>query len=306
MVDSKPVELVIVGSVSLDTVETRAGRREEILGGSATFACAAAALFSRCGMVGVVGSDFPAEATARCESFGIDLQGLQQVPGKTFRWGGVYDADMINRSTLFTELGVFADFSPELPASYRGVKHVLLGNIAPSLQLHVLEQVEGSPFVATDTMDLWIDIARDDLMKVLQRTDLLMLNDGEARALSGCYNLMDCAAWLREQGPEFVVIKKGEHGAMLFSDAGIFLVPAYPVREVIDPTGAGDTFAGSFMGMLARGGNTDTELRRALMHASVVASFGVEGFSLDCFDELGQAEVEGRMRELETMVRIAL
>ncbi len=306
MFDNDSVDLVVVGSVSLDTVETRAGRHEEILGGSATFACAAASLFGRCGMVGVVGDDFPEEATVRCEEFGIDLQGLQQVPGKTFRWGGVYDADMINRTTLFTDLGVFADFSPDLPESYRGVKHLLLGNIAPELQLHVLDQVDGKPFVATDTMDLWINIAREDLLKVLSRTDLLMLNDSEARALSGCHNLMECAVWLRDHGPAFVVIKKGEHGAMLFSESGIFLVPAYPVRDVTDPTGAGDTFAGSFMGLLAKGGNTEDEMRRALMYASVVASFGVEGFSLDCFDALTLADVDSRMRELASMVRVSL
>lgn len=300
---SDAVDLVIVGSVSLDTVETRTGRREGILGGSGTFASAAAATFCRCGIVGVVGDDFPADALTRCEEFGIDLQGLQRVPGSTFRWGGKYDDDMINRSTLFTELGVFADFSPDLPESYRSAGFVLLGNIAPALQLHVLDQVEGKPFVATDTMDLWIDIARDELLQVLSRTDLLMLNDSEARQLSGCYNLLDCAEWLLNQGPEYVVIKKGEHGAMLISEQGVFLVPAYPVREVVDPTGAGDTFAGAFMGIVSQDDVREVAIRHALMRAAVVASFGVEAFSLDSFDKLDEGRLTDREHELERMIR---
>lgn len=296
--------LWVVGSIGLDTITTRAERRDELLGGSVSYACAAASFFTRPGAVGVVGSDFPEAQFARYRHFGIDLAGIQQVPGATFRWEGVYDDDMINRRTLKTELGVFADFSPRLPESYRDAPFVLLGNIGPELQLHVLDQVRGQPFVAVDTMDLWINIAKPALLAVIERAQLLTLNDGEARLLTGRYNLRDCADALLAMGPRYVIIKKGEHGALLFSREGIAIVPAYPVRAVVDPTGAGDTYAGAFLGFLARGGRTDLPaLREALLHASVVASFGVEAFSIERLESLTFAEITARVAELHAMMK---
>jgi sugar/nucleoside kinase (ribokinase family) len=299
------IEVVVVGSNGLDTVETRTETRKEQLGGSVSYACAAASYYTPTGMVGVVGSDFPAEHTELYESFHIDLAGLERVDGATFRWAGKYDEDMINRDTLLTELGVFADFMPVLPDAYRAAPFLLLGNIAPVLQLHVLDQIENPEFVMVDTMDLWINIAREDLIKVIGRTDLLMLNDSEARLLTNRYNLRDCAEVLMEMGPAYVVIKKGEHGAMLFSPDGIFLVPAYPVASVVDPTGAGDTFAGAFIGHIAQHASTaDSVIREGLLHGAVVASLNVEAFSLDRLCSSTSETIEARLAELKAMMRV--
>jgi sugar/nucleoside kinase (ribokinase family) len=299
------VRLWIVGSIGIDTIATRAGRRANLLGGSVTYACAAASFFAPVGAVGVVGDDFPASFESRYRRFGIDLAGLQRRRGRTFHWEGVYEDDMINRRTVATELGVFADFTPELPAAYRGAPFVMLGNIGPSLQLHVLDQAAGARFVAVDTMDLWIRTARPDLERVIRRCHLLTLNDGEARLLTGRHNLRDCAEALLVMGPRYVVIKKGEHGALLFGADGLAIVPAYPVREVCDPTGAGDAFAGALMGALARAGRTDpAALRQALLQASVVASFGVEAFSLERLESLTPAEIVGRVAELRAMAAL--
>jgi len=299
------IKVVVVGSNGLDTIETRSETRKELLGGSVSYACAAAAYYAPTGMVGVVGTDFPAEHTALYESFGIDLTGLARVEGSTFRWAGKYDDDMINRDTLLTDLGVFADFMPVLPAGYRTAPYLLLGNIAPVLQLHVLDQIERPEFVMVDTMDLWINIAREELCKVIARTDLLMLNDSEARLLTDCYNLRDCAKVLMEMGPDYVVIKKGEHGAMLFSPGGIFLVPAYPVTTVVDPTGAGDTFAGAFIGHIAQQASTDDAvIREALLHGAVVASLNVEAFSLERLSTTTAEMIAARLAELKAMMRV--
>ncbi len=301
------VQLWIVGSIGIDTIETPRVKRTDLLGGSVTYACAAASFFTRTGAVGVVGSDFPEAFLARYQRFGIDLAGLQTRPGATFRWSGVYEADFINRRTLDTQLGVFADFSPELPEAFRAAPFVLLGNISPSLQLHVLDQVRGQPFVVVDTMDLWIRIARQDLVQVIRRANLLTLNDAEARLLTGHHNLLDCARAVLAMGPQYVVIKKGEHGAMLCSATGISLIPAYPVEQVEDPTGAGDCFAGAFMGFLAhtRAERIDEGLlRRALLHGSVVASFGVEAFSTERLERLTSAEIAARMQALRSMSAI--
>jgi len=287
-------------------VETPAERREEILGGSVSYACSAASYFAPTGMVGVVGDDFPDEHTDAYRSFGIDIAGLERVPGKTFRWSGVYDADMINRKTLSTELNVFADFSPELPEPYRNAPFLLLGNISPGLQLHVLSQAAAPEFVVADTMDLWINTARDDLMDVISKVTMLTLNDSEARLLTGMYNLRACAERMLEWGPQYVVVKKGEHGAMLFSANEIFILPAYPVDEVRDPTGAGDSFAGGFMGALAAGaGKPDMQaVKKALLTGSVVASFGVEQFSLDRMKTLTSEQIAARLAELTAMISI--
>jgi len=300
------VDVVVVGSIGIDTVETRHEKRTEVLGGSVSYACMAAALFARTGMVGVVGEDFPDRYTSIYAAAGIDLAGLERAPGRTFRWSGVYDANMISRRTLSTELNVFADFAPTLPPAYRRAPYLLLGNIAPALQAGVLDQLEAPQFVVADTMDLWINTAAEALGGVIGRVDMLMLNDEEARLLTGAYNLRDCAARLLAMGPRYIVIKKGEHGAMLISAEGIFLVPAYPVDAVIDPTGAGDAFAGAFMGSLAAADATgEAAVRRALLDGAVTASFGVEGFSLDTLQGLCRATVEARREELEGMLRVA-
>ena len=297
------LDLIIVGSIGIDAIETPFAKRTDLLGGSATYACAAASFFASTGMVGIVGDDFPEDFLARYRRFGIDLSGLQQVAGPTFRWDGVYADDFINRETRRTELGVFADFHPELPERYRDAPYVLLGNIHPTLQLRVLDQIRRPKLVAADTMDLWIRTTRDALLEVLARVDLLLLNDAEARQLSGRYGLIDCAEALLAMGPKHVIIKKGEHGAMLFSGSDLTLVPAFPVRDLRDPTGAGDTFAGALLGHVAgQGGQDYAALRRALPHASVVAAFGVEAFSLERLESLTQAQILDRLHRLREMI----
>ncbi len=299
------IKLWVVGSVGIDDIKTRTENRKELLGGSVPFCTAAASFFTKTGAVGVVGSDFPEDFSKRWEKFGIDLSGVQHVEGSTFRWAGAYDDNMIERETLKTELGVFADFKPKLPASYKNTPFVLLGNIQPELQAHVLRQAKGAKFVALDTMNLWIDIAKPALKRVIRKVDLLTVNDGEARMLSGKYNMRDCAAELMKMGPRYVIIKRGEHGALLFSRKGIFIAPAYPVEGVVDPTGAGDSYAGAFMGYLAqRGRVSEKALREALLYASVVASFGVEAFSLECFERLTLSKIERRMRAMRKMMSV--
>jgi sugar/nucleoside kinase (ribokinase family) len=299
------VKVWIVGSIGIDDIKTRTADRKNLLGGSVPHSTAAASFFTRVGAVGVVGSDFPAAFTRRWEAFGTDLSGVQRKEGDTFRWACVYDDNMIERTTLKTELGVFASFMPELPAAYRKAPFVLLGNIQPELQAHVLDQAEGAKFVALDTMNFWIDIAKPALRNVIRRVDLLTVNDGEARMLTGKWNLWACAEAIFKMGPSYVVIKKGEHGALLFSRNGVFIVPAFPVRKLADPTGAGDSFAGAFMGYLARAGRvTEKLMRDALVHASAVASFGVEGFSLERFEKLTEEDIKGRVTELKRMMAV--
>ncbi|MCE9614162.1 MAG: bifunctional hydroxymethylpyrimidine kinase/phosphomethylpyrimidine kinase [Lentisphaerae bacterium] len=295
--------LVIVGSIGLDDIATPHARRESLLGGSVSYACAAASFFTRVGMVGIIGSDFPAKYLDLYRRLGIDLEGLQRVQGKTFRWAGEYDTDLINRHTLRTELNVFETFMPELPDRYRDTPFLLLGNISPELQLHVLAECRRPRFVVADTMDLWIKIARDALMRVIGRVDMLTLNDSEARLLTGIHNIRQAASCILGWGPQYVVIKKGEHGAMLVSRRGISLIPAYPLGAVQDPTGAGDTFAGAFLGVLAKGGVVHAgAVRAALLYGSVVASFGVEAFSLDRLAHLKRSEIARRLAELKKMI----
>jgi sugar/nucleoside kinase (ribokinase family) len=299
------VELVIVGSIGLDTVETRHDRREDLLGGSVSYACAAASFYVQPGMVGVVGTDFPDRYVDLYRTFGIDLTGLERAEGETFRWSGVYEADMINRRTLSTDLNVFETFSPKLPEEYRHAPYLMLGNISPELQLHVLAEATGAQFVVADTMDLWINIAREPLCDLISKVNMLTLNDSEVRLLTGEYNLLRCAESVLAMGPEYVVIKKGEHGAMLVSRSGVFLLPAYPVAEVHDPTGAGDSFAGGFMGYLAEKGATDEQtVREALLHGSVVASFDVEAFSLNRLETLDRKDIDQRLAELRRMMSV--
>lgn len=296
------MSILVVGSVALDTVETPFGRADDALGGSATFFSAAASLFGPVQLVGVVGSDYPVDALGFLAERGVDLSGLEQAEGESFRWSGVYSYDLNSRETLETRLGVFAEFQPKIPEGFRDAEWVFLGNIDPQLQLNVLEQVHAPKFVACDTMNLWIDIRREPLMELLGRVDLLLVNDGEARQLSGEHNLALAARWILQRGPRYLVIKKGEHGAVLFTPHSVFFAPGFPLEDVFDPTGAGDAFAGGFMGHLAQAGRTDEgDLRRAVIYGSVLGSFAVEKFSVERFRELSVDEIEERVRLFREM-----
>ena len=297
--------LVVVGSIGIDTIETPVAKRESILGGSASYACAAASFFTNVGMVGVVGTDFPKQDVDLYKHFKINLDGLETVPGQTFRWSGVYEANMDNRRTISTDLNVFASFQPKLPAGYRRSPFLFLANIQPTLQLHVLDQIDKPRFTVVDTMDLWINTAKEDLLAVVKRVDMLTLNESEARHLSGEQTLLKAARALLSLGPKYVLVKKGEHGSILFSERSIFLMPAYPLEEVQDPTGAGDTFAGGLMGVLASAGTVDEPtIRKAMVYGSVVASFGVEAFSLDRLQTLTREQIEARAGRFRDMMRV--
>lgn len=296
-------KLVIVGSIGIDHIETPTTKRRDLLGGSASYACAAASFFTPAGMVGVVGDDFPKAFLDLYQTFSVDLTGLQHRPGRTFSWTGAYEENMDNRETLETVLGVFEAFEPVLPETYKTATHVFLGNMAPDLQLHVLNQVSDPLFVMADTMDLWINIARDKLVEVIGRVHMLTLNESEAHLLTGAHNVVDAAAKLRAMGPPYVLIKKGGNGSMLFSETGIYIQPAYPLPSVVDPTGAGDTFAGALMGWLAfKNSCSEREIRQAMVRGSVVAAFGVEAFSLERLSKLNQGEIQERTRELLSMM----
>ena len=299
------IQLVIVGSIGLDTIATPRDRRADILGGSASYAGAAASFFARAGLVGVVGADFDAAHLALYRRFGCDLAGLQIRDGRTFRWSGVYEENMDNRRTLSTELNVFADFMPRLPPAYRRAPFLFLANISPELQLRALDQMRAPRFVMADTMDLWIDTARPALRQVIRRAHLLTVNEFEARHLAARQSLFAAARVLLDWGPRHVLIKKGAQGCSLFSRRGIFQLPAYPVPDVRDPTGAGDTFAGGFIGALAAAGRVnETALRRAMLYGSVLASFGVEAFSLDRLRRLTRRAIEQRARAFHRMIRV--
>ncbi len=296
-------KLVIVGSIGIDHIETPSEKKENLLGGSASYACAAASFFTPSAMVGVVGDDFPAEFLELYQKFSVDLEGLQKRKGRTFSWSGVYEENMDNRETLETVLGVFENFEPVLPESYQDATHVFLGNMAPELQLLVLEQMHDPMFVMADTMDLWINIAREKLLEVIGKVHMLTLNESEARLLTGAHNLVDAAHELLKLGPVYVLVKKGEHGSMLFSQTHTYIQPAYPLRAVQDPTGAGDCFAGALMGWLAsKNACSATEIRQAMVRGSVVASFGVEAFSLDRLAALTPEEIRERTQDLLAMM----
>jgi sugar/nucleoside kinase (ribokinase family) len=301
------MSLLVVGSVALDSVETPFGRADDAVGGSATFFSAAASLFGPVQLVGVVGDDYPMQQLDFLAARGVDLGGLERAEGESFRWSGRYNFDLSSRDTLETRLGVFADFQPKIPDAFRDAEWVFLGNIDPELQIRVLEQVNRPRFVACDTMNLWIDIKRSRLLDLLKRVDLLFVNDGEARQLSGDYNLARAAKWIQARGPKYLVIKKGEHGAILFTPEHTFFAPGYPLEEVFDPTGAGDAFAGGFIGYLARtGALDDASLRRAVVHGSVLGSFACEKFSVDRFHDLTAEEIEARVRQFRAMTTFEL
>jgi sugar/nucleoside kinase (ribokinase family) len=295
--------LLVVGSVGLDTVETRAGKRTEVLGGAASYFSVAASFLAPVRLTAVVGTDFPSEHTKLLEDHKVDLAGLERVPGRTFRWSGVYAHDFSTRTTLDTQLNVFEKFQPKLPAAWTSSEYVFLANIHPALQLSVLEQSSRPKFVACDTMNFWISGERAALLRLLERVDMLLLNDEEARQLSGEANLPAAARAIRKLGPRAVVIKRGDAGALLFHEAGIFAAPAFPIEDVIDPTGAGDSFGGGFMGWLAREGDTSpTTIRTAMIMGSVLASFSVEDFSLARFKRLDLTQIRERFQAFADLV----
>ena len=296
--------LLVVGSVALDTVETATQRREEILGGAACFSCCAASFFAPTRLVGVVGSDFPPAHEDFLRGHGIDLGGLEKAAGRTFRWAGRYAADFNTRTTLDTQLNVFETFKPKLPTAWTETPFVFLANIDPVLQLGVLEQVRKPRFSACDTMNFWIGGKRADLLRVLERVDMLLLNDEEARQLSGHSSLPAAARAISALGPKAVVIKRGDAGALLFQGGDVFAAPAFPLDSVVDPTGAGDSFAGGFMGHLAATSDTSPAgVRSALVAGTVLASFCVEDFSLDRFRVLDQAQIRGRIAAYADLLR---
>ena len=298
------MSVLIVGSTALDSIRTPKRENPRLLGGSASHAAVAASFFSPVKLVGIVGDDFPKRYLKLYRRHKIDLEGLQITPGKTFHWAGEYEVNMNNRRTLATELGVFETFSPTLPKSHQTAPFVLLANIAPSLQHHVLNQMQRPKFVAADTMDLWINIALSDLMKLLKRIDALLLNDSEARQLAKTDNLLAAAKKIHKLGPKYVIIKKGEHGAFLSSPTGGFLTPAFPLAKVVDPTGAGDSFVGGMMGYLASAsGSINDNLRRAMIYGTVVASCCCEGFGLQRTTRITRGLIEQRVKELENLTR---
>jgi sugar/nucleoside kinase (ribokinase family) len=298
------MSVLIVGSTALDSIKTPKSENPRLLGGSASHAAVAASFFSPVNLVGVVGDDFPRRYLQLYRRRGINLEGLQSVPGKTFHWSGEYEANMNNRRTLLTELGVFEQFTPTLPKSYQASPFVLLANIAPALQHHVLNQAPRPKFVVADTMDLWLNIALPDLLKLLKRIDAFVLNDSEAHQLTKQDNLFAAMRRIHQLGPAYVIIKKGSHGSVLSGPRGIFLCPAYPLHKVVDPTGAGDSFVGAMMGYLAvAGGRIDDHMRQAMIYGSVVACFCCEGFGLTRTSRLRRSEIETRAKRLRQMTR---
>lgn len=298
------MSLLVVGSVALDSVETPTAKRDNVLGGSATFFSYAASYFTQVKLVGEVGEDWPAEHTKLLQSRQIDTSGLRVVPGaKTFRWRGKYQPNMNDRETLEVHLNVFESFNPKLTEEQCRSTFVFLANGSPIMQLGVLEQVANPVLAVCDTMDLWINIQRDELLKLLKRIDGLVMNDSEAKLLTGDENLVRAGHAVRELGPKFVVIKKGEHGAMFFSEHETYVMPAYPTPDVVDPTGAGDSFAGGMMGYLASQGNFEPKtLKEALAYGTLVASFNVEDFSLERMKKIDRSDIDKRMRHYKQML----
>ena len=288
--------VLVVGSLGLDTLKTPFGEARDILGGTTSYFSLAARVYTDVRVVAVVGKDFPVAYRRLLEQGNVDLRGLQVMDGKTFRWSGQYRFDMNVAETLDTQLNVFADFHPDLPEDYRETDYVFLANIHPSLQLEVLEQVQRPKLVVADSMNLWIETTKDTLTEVLRRADIVLLNDGEVRQYAGTPNLIAGGRAILDLGPRAVVIKKGEHGALLISrDDGVFVAPAYPQEEVRDPTGAGDSFAGGFVGYLAsRDDSSPAAIRRAIVHGCAVASFTVEDFGVQRLAEIGTQDVVQR------------
>lgn len=301
------MSLLTVGTVAFDDIETPYGRAEHVVGGACTYIALAASYFIKgTRVVAVVGSDFPKKELKYLEKRGIDLEGLQIKKGqKSFFWAGRYHADMNGRDTLVTDLNVLADFDPILPDSYKTSEYVMLGNLTPSVQMQVLDQMTVKPkLVVLDTMNFWMDIALDDLKKVLQRVDVLTINDEEARQLSGERSLLKAAEIIHAMGPKYLIIKKGEHGAMLFGESQVFYAPALLLPQVTDPTGAGDTFAGGFMGYIVKTGDVSfAGMKKAIIHGSAMASFCVERFSTEGLKNLKPRDISARVKQFAQMVK---
>ena len=296
------MSILVVGSVALDSVETPFDTAERVPGGSAVYFGAAASLLSPVRIVGVVGDDYPMERLDFLVEREADLSGIERASGESFFWAGRYSYDLNSRETLETRLGVFADFKPRIPDTFRDSRFVFLGNIDPVLQLDVLDQVRSPQVVACDTMNYWIEGSRDALLELLRRVDIVMLNDAEARELADDHNLLRAARWIQERGPEFVVVKKGEHGAILFGPEWVFFVPGFPLEVIFDPTGAGDSFAGGFLGYLASTRSlTPDDYRRAMVYGSAMGSFAVESFSVERFQSLKNGEILKRIMEFKEM-----
>ncbi len=294
--------MLVVGSVAFDSVETPFGKRDDVLGGSATFFSTAASFFTPVKLVAVVGEDFPAEHRKFLQERGVDLAGLQTCPGQTFRWKGRYGYDLNDAQTLETQLNVFESFAPEIPESYRNSQFVFLANIDPELQLQVSKQVNRPKLVACDTMNFWIEGKREALIATLAHVDLLIINEAEVRQLAAEANLIKAARTILAFGPKTLVIKRGEYGVLVISEHSVFSAPALPLEEVFDPTGAGDTFAGGFMGYLAATNNlSDAAIRKAAVFGSVMASFTVEDFSLDRLRKLSWSDIEDRYRLFQAL-----
>jgi len=297
------MSVLVVGSVALDSVETPFGKADHVIGGSGTFFSASASHLAPVQLVGVVGNDYPMEQLEPLKERGVDMAGLEQADGNSFRWRGRYRHDLNSAETLETHLGVFSHFSPKIPPQFRSAPFVFLANIDPRLQLDVLQQVQKPRLVACDTMNFWIESRRPDILELIKHVDLITLNDAEARQLTDCFNLVKAARWIMERGPKMVVIKKGEHGAFLFRENSIFFAPAYPLESVFDPTGAGDSFAGGFMGYLARTGDlSDANLRRAVVYGSAMGSFAVEKFSVQRLLEITPQDIASRVRDFHALV----
>jgi sugar/nucleoside kinase (ribokinase family) len=295
--------VLVVGSVALDSVETPFGKIEEAIGGSGTFFSASASHFTGVQLVGVVGSDYPIARLEPLQARGVQLEGLERADGESFRWRGRYRHDLNSAETIETRLGVFSNFRPKIPAAFRGAPVVFLANIDPRLQLDVLRQVDRPRLVACDTMNFWIESRRNELLELLGLVDVLLVNDGEARQLTEQYNLVKAARWILERGPKHVVIKKGDNGAYMFSRDWVFFAPAYPLESVFDPTGAGDAFAGGFIGYLASTGRFDEQgMRRAVVYGSTMGSFAVERFSIDRLLEIHRVDIARRLEEFRRLV----
>ncbi len=299
-------QILVVGSVAYDTISTPEGRVDKTLGGSANYFSVAASLYSKINVIGVVGDDYADADFELLRSRKVDITGLQQVPGKTFHWEGKYENDMNEAITLNTELNVFESFDPTLPEAYKDSEYVFLANIHPVLQAKVLDQINKPKLVGIDTMNLWINNTLDDLKKVLARADVILMNEGEARQLTGHYNGVRAAQELLKMGPKAVVIKRGEYGFMLYSNEGYFILPAFPIDHVVDPTGAGDTFAAGFFGYLAR---LDQDfsieaVKQACVHGCLLASFTVQGFGLDALRKLDWSALEARHAEYRNVIAL--
>lgn len=298
------MSVLVVGSIALDTVKTPFGEAQDAVGGSAVYFAAGASFFTPVNVVGVVGEDFPLASLDFLKARKVDLRGLSAQPGKTFRWSGVYGANLNERETLDTQLNVFAAFKPSIPDAYRRTDYVFLANIDPELQLDVLRQVERPRLIVCDTMNFWIEGKRDALLRTLKAVDVLILNDAETRQLAEEADLLKAARKALTMGPKTLVVKKGEHGALLISRETFFAAPAYPTESVFDPTGAGDSFAGGFVGRLAQTGDLSEDgLRRAVVYGSVIASFNVERFSVDRLKDLSQEEIRERFRAFKRITQ---